>query len=34
MNWLCLGKPDWDQHPEFIDDAAKHKPIGISPTGL
>src|SRR5262245_62813987 len=29
MNWLCLGKPDWDQHPEFIDDAAKHKPIGI-----
>jgi hypothetical protein len=33
MNWLCLGKPDWDKHPEFIDDAAKHKPIGISPHG-
>jgi hypothetical protein len=33
MNWLCLGKPDWDQHLEFIDDAAKHKPIGISPHG-
>jgi hypothetical protein len=33
MHWLCLGKPDWDQHPEFIDDAAKHKPIGISPHG-
>jgi hypothetical protein len=33
MNWLCLGNPDWDQHPEFIDDAAKHKPIGISPHG-
>ena len=33
MNWLCLGKPDWDQHPESIDDAAKHKPIGISPHG-
>src|SRR5208337_219336 len=30
MNWLCLGNPDWDEHPEFIDDAAKHKPIGIS----
>ncbi len=33
MNWLCLGKPNWDEHPEFIDDAAKHKPIGISPHG-
>jgi hypothetical protein len=33
MNWLCLGKPDWDQHPDRIDDAAKHKPIGISPHG-
>ena len=31
MNWLCLGNPDWDEHPEFIDDAAKHKPIGIFP---
>jgi hypothetical protein len=33
FNWLCLGKPDWDQHPEHIDDAAKHKPIGIAPHG-
>jgi hypothetical protein len=33
MNWLCLGKPDWDQHPEFIADAAKRKPIGIAPHG-
>ena len=33
MHWLCLGKPDWDQHPEHIADAAKHKPIGISPHG-
>lgn len=33
MHWLCLGKPDWDQHPEFIADAAKHKPIGIAPHG-
>jgi hypothetical protein len=33
MNWLCLGKPDWDQHPELIDDAARRKPIGISPHG-
>jgi hypothetical protein len=30
MHWLCLGKPDWEQHPELIEHAAKHKPIGIS----
>jgi hypothetical protein len=33
FHWLLLGKPDWDQHPEHIDDAAKHKPIGIAPHG-
>jgi hypothetical protein len=33
MNWLCLGKPDWDQHPEHVDDAARRKPIGIAPHG-
>ena len=33
MNWLCLGKGDWDQHPERVDDAAKRKPIGIAPHG-
>src|SRR6516165_10493436 len=33
MHWLCLGKADWDQHPEHIDDAAKRKPIGIAPHG-
>lgn len=33
MNWLLLGKPDWDQHPEHIDDAVRHKPIGIAPHG-
>jgi hypothetical protein len=33
MNWLLLGKPDWDEHPERIDDAARHKPIGIAPHG-
>jgi hypothetical protein len=33
MHWLCLGNPDWDTHPEFIADAAKHKPIGIAPHG-
>jgi len=33
MNWLCLGKPDWDEHPEFVDEAAKHHPIGIAPHG-
>lgn len=33
MHWLCLGKPDWEEHPEHIDDAAKRKPIGIAPHG-
>jgi putative intracellular protease/amidase len=33
MHWLCLGKPDWDKHPEQIADAARHKPIGIAPHG-
>ena len=33
MNWLCLGKPDWDEKPELIEDAAKRKPIGIAPHG-
>ena len=33
FNWLCLGKPDWDQHPENIEIAAKRKPIGIAPHG-
>ena len=33
MHWLCLGKPDWDQNPHFIEDAASHKPIGIAPHG-
>jgi hypothetical protein len=23
MHWLCLGKPDWDQTPHLIEDAAK-----------
>lgn len=33
FNWLLLGKPDWDRHPERIDEAAKRKPIGIAPHG-
>ena len=33
MQWFCLGKPDWDEHPEAIEDAASHKPIGIAPHG-
>jgi len=33
MNWLCLGKPDWDKKPELIADAAKRRPIGIAPHG-
>ena len=32
-NWLCLGKPDWDAHPDHIDHAARSKPIGIAPHG-
>jgi hypothetical protein len=33
LNWLCLGKPDWDRYPERIEDAARRKPIGIAPHG-
>jgi hypothetical protein len=33
LNWLLLGKPDWDQQPERIAEAARHKPIGIAPHG-
>jgi hypothetical protein len=33
MHWLCLGKPDWDEKPERIDEVAKRKPIGIAPHG-
>jgi hypothetical protein len=33
MNWLCLGKPDWAEHPRHIEEAAKRKPIGIAPHG-
>jgi hypothetical protein len=33
MHWLCLGKGDWEQKPERIDEAAKRKPIGIAPHG-
>ena len=33
MQWLCLGKPDWDQHPDRIAHAAKFRPIGIAPHG-
>jgi hypothetical protein len=33
LHWLCLGKGDWDERPDRIADAAKHKPIGIAPHG-
>jgi hypothetical protein len=33
LQWLCLGKPDWDRYPERIDDAARRKPLGIAPHG-
>jgi hypothetical protein len=28
-----LGKPDWEQHPRHIEEAAKRKPLGIAPHG-
>lgn len=33
FHWLLLGKPDWVERPAFIEEAAAHKPIGISPHG-
>ena len=33
IQWLCLGKPDWEENPQAIEDAARHKPIGIAPHG-
>src|SRR5687767_14714621 len=33
MQWLSLGKPDWDEKPEVIEQAAKRKPLGIAPHG-
>jgi hypothetical protein len=33
LNWLCLGKGDWDSFPERIDEAARRQPIGIAPHG-
>src|SRR5262245_14369179 len=33
MHWLLLGKPDWDEQPDLINDAVKRKPIGIAPHG-
>ncbi len=33
LQWLCLSKPDWDEHPEHVEIAAKSKPIGIAPHG-
>src|SRR5712692_9955602 len=29
IQWLCLGKGDWEQKPEQVEQAAKRKPIGI-----
>ena len=33
LNWLLLGKPDWDEKPQTIDLVAKRRPIGIAPHG-
>jgi hypothetical protein len=33
FHWLLLGKPNWVDRPAFIEEAAAHKPIGISPHG-
>src|SRR5262249_13950019 len=31
MHWLCLGKPDWGQNPERIDEGPQRGPIGFYP---
>jgi hypothetical protein len=33
LQWLCLGKPDWDEHPEHIEKVARVHPVGIAPHG-
>ena len=33
FHWLCLGKTDWDEHPELVEHVAKRRPIGIAPHG-
>lgn len=33
MQWLCLGKPDWENKPHLIEEAARRNPIGIAPHG-
>src|SRR5438552_260723 len=33
LQWLCLGKPDWDKRPELIDEAVKRQPLGVAPHG-
>jgi hypothetical protein len=33
FHWLLLGKPDWVDRPAFIEEAARHKPLGIAPHG-
>jgi hypothetical protein len=33
LHWLCLGKTDWDEHPERIHEVAQRRPIGIAPHG-
>jgi hypothetical protein len=33
FQWLCLGKTDWDEHPQLIEHVARRKPIGIAPHG-
>jgi hypothetical protein len=33
FHWLLLSKPDWDRHPELIEESARLGPIGIAPHG-
>jgi hypothetical protein len=33
IQWLCLGKGDWDKFPERVDEAARRRPLGIAPHG-
>jgi hypothetical protein len=33
FNWLLLGKGNWVERPEYIEEAAAFKPLGIAPHG-
>ncbi len=33
IQWLCLSTPQWYDEPHRVEEAARHKPIGIAPHG-